>query len=86
MKKLKRYKLFWIVFDLMLRIPDYRAFFAECYYECARFFPDTCDPVLEQLTDRLVHSIVCGPERTMTLFEVKTRCHQLIKSLKELER
>jgi len=70
----------------MPEIPNYRAFFAECYYECARCFPAISDDILEQMTDRLVSSFMYDPERTMTLFEVKVRCHQLIRSLKESER
>ena len=69
----------------MFEIPDYRAFFAECYYECAEFFPAIDDVFLEQMTDRLVHSFMDDADRTMSMFEVKTRCIQFTKSLKELE-
>lgn len=72
--------------SLMLEIPDYRSFSLECAFECCKHFPDTSDTIVEQMTDRLIRSIIDDPKRTMKVFEVKTRCHQLLKSLKELER
>ena len=70
----------------MLHIPDFRSFSLECAYECSRYFPSACDHIVEQLTDRLIVSMIDDPTRTMTKFEVKTRCIQFAKSLKELER
>ena len=70
----------------MLHIPDMRSFQLECAFECSRHWPGACDAFIEQMTDRLVMSMVDDPNRTMTRFETKTRCIQFVKSLKELER